>query len=63
MHAIANKLDEFSNFTYTISSRALTDNEVILAEMISWKHQLQADGRHYRPVLTEYLPEDVALQG
>ena len=38
-HAV---LDEFSNFTYTISSRALTDNEVILAEMISRKHQLQS---------------------
>ena len=38
-HAV---LDEFSDFTYTISSRALTDNEVILAEMISWKHQLQS---------------------
>ena len=38
-HAV---LDEFSDFTYTISSRALTDNEVILAEMISGKHQLQS---------------------
>ena len=35
-------LDEFSELTYIISGRALTDNEVILAEMISGKHQLQS---------------------